>query len=788
MLSAQLFSELGKKFGTFNEEHRGRDHVPDDSADVMAGGIITYFVFRVGKMILTDYDRNVTPLSNFGWDYIIRFQLWFIVMDCFFYSYHRSTHEFDFLWRIHQQHHRSKAPTMISSALAGHAQHFIEIILIPSMTTYIVPMSFHEQWVLYLCLAYVETIGHSGIRIHVANTNTWLSCLPFGADLNIEDHDLHHRYGKRNYVLMVSTQTGQANPRVGQDLRDNGGASGDQGILSCLTLAYLASTTFSPALQRFRLPTTPIYATLQALLLAWAASEAIFSIFYQIWALRTNRHRPSTNYDPKFLRDIVKKVLESNMSDNEHAVDDFDSTSLSSSPPSVGMRRRRHGTISSNPDSGYASSSSSASSSFSKQLHPEYNFITQRLSFDDHRAQDFRETARHWFHGAPFEEVRREDASQWMAWSLYGTPYEEVVKERRNSVTSGVRIERMERDADVGRDKLETVDYSVDLWEARAGVKLAGGTKSNVGVVRITLDKLKVMTRPLGLYLGIWAAQKYYKHKCRRMGFEERLYEGLRYWIRIPNGWKSSEVEESAPLLFLHGLGVGPVGYAPILNKLATDPDFQYRPIVILIQPHLSMSIFDTAYLTPPDASACNTSLKALAKLTFLARQDNRFEDQGFTTLSHSNGTIVHGWLLKGSPNLIRRSLIVDPVCFALWEPHLPYQFLYAPAKAPMSHLMRYFVSRELGVANVLQRHFDWISSVLWLSDVPEAYDPSKFAVHLSEKDAIVDTPRIRNYLAGEGLKEGEGLKVFPKQKHGDSMLGHGKGFNAVLSWLRGDC
>ncbi|KAK4691515.1 hypothetical protein P7C70_g9329, partial [Phenoliferia sp. Uapishka_3] len=201
MLSAQLFSELGKKFGTFNEEHRGRDHVPDDSADVMAGGIITYFVFRVGKMILTDYDRNATPLSNFGWDYIIRFQLWFIVMDCFFYTYHRSTHEFDFLWRIHQQHHRSKAPTMISSALAGHAQHFIEIILIPSMTTYIVPMSFHEQWVLYLCLAYVETIGHSGIRVHVANTNTWLSCLPFGADLNIEDHDLHHRYGKsgKNY-------------------------------------------------------------------------------------------------------------------------------------------------------------------------------------------------------------------------------------------------------------------------------------------------------------------------------------------------------------------------------------------------------------------------------------------------------------------------------------------------------------------------------------------------------------------------------------------------------------
>ena len=95
---------------------------------------------------------------------------------------------------------------------------------------------------------------------------------------------------------------------------------------------------------------------------------------------------------------------------------------------------------------------------------------------------------------------------------------------------------------------------------------------------------------------------------------------------------------------------------------------------------------------------------------------------------------------------------------------------------------MRYFVSRELGVANVLQRHFDWISSNLWPTDVADATDPSRFSVPLSAKDTIVDTPRISRYLAREGLKDGEGLKVF-SQKHGDSMLGHGSGFEAVLDW-----
>jgi hypothetical protein len=33
-------------------------------------------------------------------------------------------------------------------------------------------------------------MGHSGVRIHAANPNTWLACLPFGAELTIEDHDL----------------------------------------------------------------------------------------------------------------------------------------------------------------------------------------------------------------------------------------------------------------------------------------------------------------------------------------------------------------------------------------------------------------------------------------------------------------------------------------------------------------------------------------------------------------------------------------------------------------------
>lgn len=121
----------------------------------------------------------------------------------------------------------------------------------------------------------------------------------------------------------------------------------------------------------------------------------------------------------------------------------------------------------------------------------------------------------------------------------------------------------------------------------------------------------------------------------------------------------------------------------------------------------------------------------------------------------------------------------------ALWEPALPYNFLYAAARSPMQLLMRYFVARELGVANTLQRNFDWISSLLRPSDIPNVGDPSKASVFLSERDAIVDTPRIAAYLSAEGLDESSGLEVFAKQKHGESMMGHGHSFNTVMRWVR---
>jgi hypothetical protein len=55
-----------------------------------------------------------------------------------------------------------------------------------------------------------------------------------------------------------------------------------------------------------------------------------------------------------------------------------------------------------------------------------------------------------------------------------------------------------------------------------------------------------------------------------------------------------------------------------------------------------------------------------------------------------------------------------------------------------MDLIMYYFIGSELGVANFLQRHFDWASNALWYEEIPNARDPSKSMFVLGGQDSII--------------------------------------------------
>jgi hypothetical protein len=122
-------------------------------------------------------------------------------------------------------------------------------------------------------------------------------------------------------------------------------------------------------------------------------------------------------------------------------------------------------------------------------------------------------------------------------------------------------------------------------------------------------------------------------------------------------------------------------------------------------------------------------------------------------------------------------------------RPWVCHNFLVRRPEKPIEFLMRYFVSRELGVALMLSRTFQWTANLLFPSQIPNVSDPQKTAIFLSSEDSILNAERMRNYLRRNGLKEvkgservGEregagGLKVFKGLKHGESMIGEGLPF-----------
>ncbi|GAA6034999.1 hypothetical protein JCM8097_002136 [Rhodosporidiobolus ruineniae] len=494
----------------------------------------------------------------------------------------------------------------------------------------------------------------------------------------------------------------------------------------------------------------------------------------------------------------------------------------------------------SDPSSVYPpTTSSSGGDDKDKDLHAHSSLLPVRLSPSDPRALEFRDLFRFWFDDVPFSSLHKLNVADWFAWALYSCPLEQLEKERKEwdqqgrpamYCTDGVTLDTdgEEDDGDeedeeedsapaeggesqddrartrsrrrappsIEGDKLGLVQHCVALVEARAAHRFPPGRNPKVRATRLTLDPVKVASRPLLLYAVVAALQNAVIGRAKMRGFREVREEGARYLVYTPEGWEPKRDPEEAerPLIFIHGLGMGACQYATLLSVLSTSPQLRRRPIVILLQPHISMSFFEPGYLDPPDQKRCTEGLeRVLRRFGFDERAG------GCTVLSHSNGTIVHGWLVKDCPALVARSCFVDPVTFCLWEPWVCHNFLVRKPKKPIEYLMRYFVSRELGVALMLSRTFQWTANLLFPSSIPAVSDAQKTAIFLSEEDSILNAPRMRVYLRRNGLREvrrgervgeredGGGLKVFEGLKHGESMVGEGAAFDEILRWVTWD-
>ncbi|KAL9940324.1 hypothetical protein V8E36_001029 [Tilletia maclaganii] len=186
------------EFGVFDEQNRGRDMVDDKHVNHLGRSIFIYTVLRTSYPFIARWRGDMSnPFSGLSLWSPVKLGLWEIALDYWFYLYHRSTHEFDTLWWVHRQHHATKHPTPILSILADDVQECIEIFVVPFLATLCAPsLTFAEMHYAIMYTLYVEALGHSGVRAVWQHPVLGYFLRPFGMELAVEDHDLHHRFGR----------------------------------------------------------------------------------------------------------------------------------------------------------------------------------------------------------------------------------------------------------------------------------------------------------------------------------------------------------------------------------------------------------------------------------------------------------------------------------------------------------------------------------------------------------------------------------------------------------------
>ncbi|KAI0307150.1 hypothetical protein B0F90DRAFT_1622813 [Multifurca ochricompacta] len=392
----------------------------------------------------------------------------------------------------------------------------------------------------------------------------------------------------------------------------------------------------------------------------------------------------------------------------------------------------------------------------------------ERLSPTDPRAVDFQNQFRNWFGGVPWSQIRRKEMCTWLYWSLFYAHMPDFDK--------------------IPPARLKVLLDCLDMVEKRTGTTIPDGSNPRAHPRLLTLDPVGIWWRPLIYYLLVALSDFLIKQLLIRVGgMTLGTRHGLDYLVRVPPMWNACK--DPTPIVFAYGLGLGLLQYSTIICSFLTHlPD---RPLFVLLQPHISQQIFHPRFLAPKNRKETTAIMRQLLidfgwvpnPADVRKGETDDPKPRGITLASHSNGSYVHAWFLKDAPDLVSRSLFIDPVTFCGWEGDLCLKFLYNRATTGLQLIMNYFVSTEMGIANLLQRQFDWTANTLFFEEIPHSRNPSRNKFIMANDDVVLCAQRIKRYLVSHGVRKG--LYYNSEGQHGLALVPGTEGFNEIMAWLK---
>ncbi|WFD05463.1 hypothetical protein MVES1_000793, partial [Malassezia vespertilionis] len=192
MSSVLYMNRLVRRYGYLDGDV-GRDTLPYNLIPKVIFEMVSASMLRPALVVLACYDPTEVPTLTI-W---LPVQLFLLTLteDFYYYWGHRLCHEAESAWKIHRLHHTTKHPTTMLLAYADEIQEVFDIVGAPTLSWLTCPFGFDVTIVWMLVHLHLQLGGHSGLRLHVGSVLTGPFLRPFGWELVVEDHDLHHRHG-----------------------------------------------------------------------------------------------------------------------------------------------------------------------------------------------------------------------------------------------------------------------------------------------------------------------------------------------------------------------------------------------------------------------------------------------------------------------------------------------------------------------------------------------------------------------------------------------------------------
>lgn len=245
------------------------------------------------------------------------------------------------------------------------------------------------------------------------------------------------------------------------------------------------------------------------------------------------------------------------------------------------------------------------------------------------------------FDHAPWDSLKRDNILIWVSWICFTLPLETALQNPEHG---------------------EFLYWTYSVVEARTGTTFPPGHNPSIRTIRFSLDPVNAKSRPLILYaLSNTINWMITDIRLSYLGMGRYSHDGVDYLIRIPPGWtpeKGRSDPKAMPVLYLYGLGFGLLQNTLLIQNLLKK--LPTHPLVVPIPHHTSMSFFNERHLRPWSRTEFIRCIKAISERWGFWEEPQEGQGGagagtwgGLSVLSHSNGSVAHGWSELSSHPLI---------------------------------------------------------------------------------------------------------------------------------------